>query len=770
MRKEYNPLPLLLSVGIVLVLLGLGTSLVSYYTHIKILHYFVLIQIVLGQLLLLVHMGISLKKEIPNLFGVTAVITGMIVLYFTQRMALHYFAFSVADASDYYIAGLCSVTYDQDIGFFLPLTAALSATGFVLFGYEYAPMIHVLVYFTTIPLGYFIFKRLGLSAILSMLMGILLLCVPLSIWFSKTSFSEPNWQLLILIFVLLLSAILQKEKLYFRELFMLALVLILVPFSRGEAVIFYGIMLFVPLYHIWKFQKLKSALILLSSVILIIEAIHITLILRPGYLLGWQFKRIIDHITQWELLGILYVGLALVMFLIWLLSRSKKYASLPLPFIVVLLALLFKVLIAYVYAIKKGITFSKMLFLNEYGLALGNLGLFLTLGVIVGLVILHIKAAKGEVVALLFVLVYAVFYLPFVMQTVSFDDPHAMFLYWSRYYFSIFMLVHLFALSLTMQMLYLQIRKYTDFAKYMVWFVVVLLLASMVNTEMYKVVTTEAHLKNSYKIFPWITKRVGDAPVYVVYDSSIHYRQRTGIHDLKYMISRTLTVVNVNLKGFQKIEPNMLTQVIPYTSKEMDKNKFLLCFSQQPCALKNKNLEVLDKIFVPISWRRHHADIKQAEQLKIPLEVTLYKIVETFDLGEEIFFKHASEKANSFLTHGWHGIMGSLGALSSGTKVTLRIADILDTRPHNYRVTLKYAILNASKKQPKMIQFKYQNTKLKQVRVESSKIQTHSIEIPIVLLKNANKALELEIETIQESSTKVTRLDMSLKSLIIKAY
>jgi len=770
MVEENNDLNSTLLGGLLFMLVGLATALITYYTHIKPLHYVALIFIILGNILLLLSVGRSLQKEIPNFFVVGGLLIAIVVLYFSQRLALHHFSFSVADASDYYIAGICSVTYEQDIGFFLPLTAALSAVGFVLFGYEYAPLIHVIVYFATIPVSYFLFKRLGLNAILSMLMSVLLLCIPLSIWFSKTSFSEPNWQLLILIFILLISSILEKEKLYIRELFVLALVLVLAPFSRGEAVIFYGLMLFVALYHIWKFQKLTSALILLSSTILIIESIHITLILRPGYLLGWQFKRVIAQITQWELLGILYVGVGLLVLLVWVLSRSKKYTSLSFPLIVTVLAIVFKVIISYVYSIKKGITFSKVLFLNEYSLAVGNLGLLLTFGVIVGLIILHIKAAKGAVLPLLFVVVYAVFYLPFVMQAVSFDDSHAMFLYWSRYYFSIFMMVHLFALSLAIHTAYEQIQKYTAWARYIVGGIVIVLIVNMVNGPLYKIVTTEAHLKNSYKVFPWITQRVGDANVYVLYDSSVTYRQRTGIHDLKYMISRTLTVANVHLKGFQKIEPNMLTQTVPYTSKRMDKNKFVLCMSGSPCQLKNRDLELVDKTLIPIFWRRHNGDIIQAKKLQIPLELTLYKIVEVFDLGEEILFKHSSEKANSFLTQGWHGIMGSLGALSSGTKVTLRIADILDTTPHNYSVTLKYAILNASKKRPKEIIFKFQGIEIKRVKVNASKIQIDTIKIPLSSITKGDKNLELEIEAIQESGAKITRLDMSLKSLLIKAY
>ena len=756
--------------GLTFVLLGMLIALMAYYVHLKALYYMGFISIVLGNISLFISMGKSLQKEIPSLFAIGGLLIAMIALYFSQRIVLHYFDFSVADASDYYIAGMCAVNYEQDIGFFLPLTAALSSVGFLLFGYAYAPLIHVIVYLATIPVGYFSLKRLGLSSILSMLMTFLLVSIPLSIWFSKTSFSEPNWQLLLLICMLVISTILQKEKCSIKEVLVLGLVLVLAPFSRGEAILFYGLILFVSLYHMWKFQKLTSALILLSTLMFLIASIHITLMLRPGYLLGWQFKRIIDHITQWELLGILYVGFGISVLLIWLISRGKKYASLPLPLVITLLCVGFKVLVGYFYAMKKGITFSTMFFGNEYGLAVGNLGIFITLGVLAGLIILHIKAAKGEVFPLLLVVVYALFYLPFSMQAVSFDDPHAMFLYWSRYYFSIFMMVHFFALSLAIQTLYIQIQKYTSWGKYIIWGIVGLLLLSMVNTRLYQIVTTEGHLRNSYKVFPWVATHVKDANVYVLYDTSVTYRQRTGIHDLKYMISRTLTVANVHVKGFQKIEPSMLKKTVNYSAKDIDKNSFVLCISRTPCQLKNRDLELVDTTLIPISWRRHHGDIAKAKQLHMPLTLTLYKRVEVFDLGEEIFFKHVSKKANSFLIQGWHGILGDLGAVSSGMRAKLRITDILDTDPHNYQVTLKYAILNALQKDPKEIVFRYKGKALKHVKVYDSKIQTTTIKIPLSLLNRQDKSLELEIEAVQKSKTKVTRLDMSLKSLLIKPY
>ena len=626
--------------GSILVLVGLLVSLSAYYTYSMSFRYMAFLFLLLGLISLYVSMKQDIEEEIKSSFLSVLLVIGLGVLYFILRTQLHRFDFGVGDASDYYIAGVCSVTYSQDIGFFLPLTASISALGYSIFGVVYAPFIDVLLYAVTVPISYFLLRKLGLSVSISILMTVFLIINPLSIWFSKTSFSEPIWQLMLLMFATVFYRVTSKEGLKLTEMVSYFLLLALVPFLRGEGVLYYGLVLFLALYHFWKYNNLKSALILIFGLFVIAGSIHLTLGIRSHYLLSWQFSRIIPGITILQLMSILY-GIAATMLGVFVLLNhiKKSFLRLPFPLVITLSAIAFKLIIAYLYASKKSISFMELLVFREYGLSLGNFGLPLTILIGLGLLVLHYKALRGHRLALLFVVMYAIFYLPFVMQGVTFHDPHELFLYWNRYYFSIFMVIHLFSLALVLQLLYEQSQRLIESSSYRVAIVtigMVIISLFSLNLKVEQIVIKEAYLENSYKIFPWLKQRVGRQSISVLYDDAIRYERHNGLYDAKVFAARMFTVLKIHAKGWQKVNPKQLETNIRL-NKNMYKNRYLVCISSKKPNFKNKELTLLDQTMFPISWREHYraqprlkeevlGDVSNSYKNELKLYITLYRM------------------------------------------------------------------------------------------------------------------------------------------------
>lgn len=625
--------------AIVILLLGLAVALAAYYLYIVWLRHVAFSLLVGAIVTLFFAMKQDLDSQTKSSFLSFFLIVFLLCLYIGLRMALPRFDFSVGDASDYYLAGVCSVTYSQDIGFFLPLTASVSALGYTVFGIAYTPVINILLYAATIPLSYFLFRRLALSGFVAYFMALFLILTPLSIWFSKTSFSEPIWQLMLLSFSFVALYIFDKERPDLKAICALFLLLGLIPFLRGEAALFYGLVLFLGLYHLWMFKNILSSLFIVSSLSTLIMGIYLALGIRAHYLLGWQFSRVIPDITVSQLMNILYVAFTIAVVLVIVLGKLKQgFSRIKLPLIFTVLAVLFKVGIAYVYAIKKDGDFQDFFFMHEYGFMLGNFGFILSLFIIGGLLLLHYKAIKGDRLALILVIMYTIFYIPFVMQKVTFQDPHELFLYWNRYYFAILMIIHVFAFSLSLQFFYEQLQKVLEKRYSIIVTVVVLVCLSWfsMNTKVQALVVSEAYLENSYKIFPWLVDRVGNKPISVVYDTSVEYRRHNGRYDLKVFVSRMFTVVKINAKSYQKATTEALNSNLVF-EPTIEKSKYVLCLSSQQCNLENERLSLVDSIVFPISWREHYqahpkdkknveGKIEDSIKNEVNLHVMLYKI------------------------------------------------------------------------------------------------------------------------------------------------
>ncbi|CAA6805713.1 MAG: Unknown protein [uncultured Sulfurovum sp.] len=765
--------------GMSLFILTLAFSLTAYYLYSPVLRYIAFGVMVMSVGVLFVAMAKDMRTSIEYPWVIFLFLMLLIAVYFSQRMEFHRFDFMVGDASDYFAAGVCSVTYYQDIGYILPLSATITAIGYEVFGIEYVLLSYVILYLTSVPIFYYIYRKLDLSVFLSLLLSLFLVFIPLSIWYAKSSFTEPMWQVLVFVFMVYAYRMMQQKQLEWKSIITLYALLFLAPMLRVEGVLFYGFILFLSLYHLWKFKNLKASMFMSFGLFIIAVSVQISLKLRPDYLLNRQFNRVIPNASEESVMFALYslaIGFTLLVLLVYLFR--KWFNKVNFPIVVTLLTFLVKVGVAYIYAIKKEMTFVDMLAMNEYGLTVGNFGTPIALLMIFGLVLLYRESFKGKTIALLLVVVYTVFYLPHVMQAVRFDDPHAFLFYWNRYYFAIFMIVHLFAFGLALKFIYNTLQKFvTHIVYHKALFLVLFLgiIVSSMNLKMYNVVVNESHLKGTHKLYSWVQERVGQNAISLVTESGVIYKQNArpdGLEKIEYLIGRTFSIYKMPILGHQMIHKKNLYPVHRYKLEERRGN-YVLCATRNECFLDNDMLVEVDKFVMPLEWREHFGytqkdawvhqnDLSKSNVQRKNLYIKLYKVEKKLDLKKGVSFLRKSKVASNILGEGWHGIVNGNGALSVGSKAQLHLRNMRRHTGKSYTLMMQYIIMNASNKKPRTLRFSLNGEKISDVVVDSQ-FNDYSIQIPNKLLSSQKSEVLLEIERVDSSGKKLGVILESLR-------
>jgi len=644
-----------LHIGIAILIVGFATSMVSYFSGYASLYYISFSLIVVS----LLYMFDSIRRDLDRVFDLRStsiyLVLTFITLYVIQRLNLSDSSFITGDASDYYWAGVSSVLKGDDIGFFLPLSSAISAIGFKIFGLGSLSAITVTVHIAVMPIYYFIFRKIGLGAILSLLLISLIQIVPLDIWFSKTTFSEPIWQVLLLMLIYLSYKILDSDRFSWSTYIPFFILISLLPMSRGSAVFIYGAIYFLAIYSFWRYGRLKIALWILLSMLVLTLSIEYTLPIRYRYLVGWQYSRIIPGVNIAQLVTIFYSVTAMFIASIFSIAWIKeRFRSLNLHLILVTLAIIMKIVVALLFSIKKGVPFVNLLILNEFGLARGNLGIILVVLIVVGLGYIYYRAAfKDDKLSLILVVAYTLFSIPFVMQNVTIWDQHDMFIYWHRYYFSELFVIHMVALAMVVKLLYMLNSKLRIREMYfisMLSMIVAGVFLYSISIPLHNVVTKEASLPKSSELFSWISDRSKAKSVSVVYDDDIHY----GIYNAQQLIYRGLYVTGVDVKSYISMPKERLNRDMKFSPKVLDGDQ-ILCLSTTSCELDLEQFTLVDRFAMSLWWRRSGIDIyRQREHLNI--YAYLYDIKHTFSIGRYILFQNSSDIAHKLLGKGWYGI------------------------------------------------------------------------------------------------------------------
>jgi hypothetical protein len=728
--------------GSMLLLLSLLVALGGYLFYGSMLRQLALL-LLLGSL---VALFVAMEKEIHTLFSqkwmAWVLLFVFILLYLFQRFELHRFDFSVGDPSDYFLAGVCSVTYGQDIGFFMPLSASITAWGYDIFGVAYAPFSYVLLYLSTLPLVYFLLQKWNIDKGLSLMLTLFFFSIPLNIWFQKSSYTEPLWQLLLLLFLATAYEIVQHKKLSYGQIVLLYLLMFLAPFLRGEGVLYYGLGSFLLLYHVWKHKEKKALLWLFGALVVLALSIHLTLQIRADYLLSMQFSRVIPDITASTLMGLIYAGvggMGLLSFGVYVLKTKERrlsFATLIVPF-----SLIFKLLVAYVYSVKKEMPFMDLLFFNEYGLMVGNFGVVMSGLLVVSLLFLYYKALKEEIFSLLLVVVYTIFTLPFVMQSVRYEDVHAFFLYWNRYYLSVFMLIHFFAFTALLQSIFSYVQKRLN-RRYALGFMGAVLLGVFffsMNFKVYQITVNESHHKNADTFFTWAKEQLQKQPFTVVSDASIVYAQNKehiGLNDLKYMVARTFSVYKMNVHGYQRVPTEAMNADLNFQTP-LHSVAYVLALAKSKNPLAREGLKKVSSFYLPLLWREHrgldvatrllpHDDISHSPQKRIDLYATLYKVTQTKHVASVV---HRAT-FQQFLYSGWKVINNGKAAFSSTGEGVFKVSRQHYPKHRALKLMLTCSVLSASQEAPKTLSFRLEDgTLLKEITLKTHHKQ--AIEVPL---------------------------------------
>jgi hypothetical protein len=425
-------------------------------------------------------------------------------------------------------------------------------------------------------------------------------------------------------------------------------------------------------------------------------------------------------------------------------------------------------------------TFAEMLFINEYDLVVGNFGIPIALLMVVGLAILYYRAFKGEILPLVLVVVYTIFYLPFAMQAVTFSDPHAFFMYWNRYYFSVLMSIHLLSLGLVFQVLYNYLQKMIKNKKLVlgsfVSIFIIVLLFSM-NIKLYQIVVNDSHLKGTHKLYSWVKKHVGTNGIYIVTEDGVVYKQNArpdGLEKIEYLIGRMFSLHKVPERGHEVIESDRFSSKVNYRLPKVNV-KYILCVGTQMCHLENERLSLVDTLDIPLKWREHfgldknassihQGDITKSVIQKSILRASLYKVGDKFSVGKKASLKHNTVISSQLLGDGWNFINNRSSAFSSEGKGTIVLPKIKKLKNKVYQLSLRYAVINASKNSVKTLNFTLSNGKiLKSVTVNSHTTKEVELILPNTVLDDTPHDVVITMESSNQGQIMLRTITMNIK-------
>ncbi|SFV49858.1 hypothetical protein MNB_SV-6-899 [hydrothermal vent metagenome] len=716
--------------GSLSIVIALSVAIVAFLTSFPSVYYLSALFIVLGVVSMLRYIFDDLVSRTNSIVFAYISLSLFLILYFVQRSVPFDFSLIASDASYYYWSGIGSVLHGDVDGMFLPMADAISGVGFQIFGAKYLASAEIILYLSALLLFYKILRELGIGILLSSLLTTLLEMVPLDIWISKTTFSEPIWQVLLLLIFYYSIEIIKKNSLDYRVIIPYYIVLLLLPMTRGSAIFFYIIVGYLTLYTLWRMKNFKLAIAIVFGLVLLSISIHYSLHIRFNYIVGMQYRRIFPHITTEQLSIILYsISTVFILSLLYLkrLNLDKKNFAL----FVVVSSIIFRLITALYFSYKKGVTFVSILYVNEFDLLHATLGMPLALLSIAGLVYIYYQAFRGERLYLLIVVVYSAFFVPYIMQNVTIHDPHQMFLYWHRYYFSEYLLIHFLALSLSIGFIYnriVQMMENKVYAKRVAVILILLLFGSSINLHRYHIVTSEGYLSDAYRLFDWTKSRVGDKQTIILYEHTKHYTDRT-LHRLMY---EGLHVTRIKLTGIYGVSANELKSLKelnknPRINRRLINSSKLLALSAYDCSVSGEELTLEDRATFPLFWRQSSSDLDSSPVVGYDLNACLYKLNLSFVADKQIRFGDNNEIANTLLGRGWHD--REKNHPYSDSHASLVLPDIFQEGV-DYTLELEFKIYGSSREVGKDINISIDSLSIYKRRLQDNFPSLYKIDLP----------------------------------------
>jgi hypothetical protein len=708
---------------------GLTFTLVAYLYGIPSIYFYTFTVILVSLIVLNISVIEDLSRGEITTNTSAIIVLSLLVLFFLLRINISDFSLFVGDASDYLWSGVGSVTQGVDTGFFLPLSASVSGMGYQIFGLKYISFSTTLVYSSVIPTLYFLLKETKLE-IYQIILGIIFfISTPLSIWFSKTTFSEPVWQALLIMLLVYATRFLETRKPSYLEILPLFALIGLTIFSRGSSVFLFGLLVFLTVYHFWRYQNNKILIIFLVSILFLDLIFFYILQIRSPYLIGWQFSRVISDITSAKLI-ILLLGLLFVCsVLFYAINRYKEqFSKLNFPFVIVVITIIVKITVAYYFSTKSiQFGFWEQFIGKELSFSIANFGYVLTTMTIFGMMCMYFKAAKGNELYLVFIVFYSLFFIPFSMMSINYELPHDLFLYWNRYYFSEIFLIHIFSILVAFNVIYTIIKKYVVNKGYLNSLFILILLAILTftfNSKLFSLTTENGYLTKSSELFQWVGEKTKNSKLLVLYDPKIKY----GPYNAKQLMEIGFSKLRNKSAFYQQSTTAGLDDKKFIEKHQNIENTLLLCLSTKPCSYKSENIELIDKLHFSVEGLQHRPKLNKPKFAQIGFEASLYRLIPRLMLNTQYDVNFQSLVILNVLKSGWHKIESDL--VWSKPKAVLRIPMRDECSSGNCLLQLKFNVFNASIAKPKDVLFVIDQLDPVKIRVNRGGLVSQTINVP----------------------------------------
>ncbi len=704
---------------------GLSIALFAFLAGLPSLYFFSFILIITSIATLFWAILEDLQKKSSSSYIPVATVTIMLLLYFTLRLNLLDFSLIIGDASDYLWSGVGSSVKESTHGFFLPLSSSIAGMGYELFDLKHIPMMTTIIYSATLPILYFLLKAAKLKPYTAIAFILFFTSLPLPIWFSKTTFSEPIWQILLLLILTYSFKLLKTEKPHYGDFIILFILIGLAIFSRGSSIFLFGYITFLALYHFWIFQNTKILFVFSALLIYFDTLFSYILHIRSKYLIGWQFSHIIPDITLGKLMTLILIGTAVLIIIFYILERyQKKYIKFNFPLIITFFTIMIKVLVSYHFSsVDDEFTFIDELFLIQFNFAVYNFGYFFALLIVIGVLYIYSGAIKGKILFLLFVVFDALFSIPFTMMDTYSDKFHALFFYWHRYYFSEIFIVHLFALILALGLIYKLIYIRLEKKKYILPTFLILISVSFLltsDTKLFSTVTKNGYLTGASDFYEWTIKKTRNKRLYILQDTAINFSD----YNIESLTSAAFPRLGINVLGYKNIPPRPQKIVGDFGDTEYD-DTLILCLSEKPCIFASDDVVLLDHYFTSLEWITHNSGKKITD-----IGAYLYRMEPTFILGRKYHIGKKSKIVHELFLpdYGWYKI--HVDWVWSSRKAKLHIPPLDTCKKRGCMLTINFEVFDASKKNPKNVIFEIDHVQVDNIYVKSDHNVTKTIRLP----------------------------------------
>lgn len=518
----------------------------------------------------------------------------------------------IGDAGAYVLDGISRISDRPDEGHFLPLASSITALGYALFGYSLKSYFSsILFLFAFMPLT-LIISRIGISKNHSLIFAALYFNTPLVLWFSKTTFSEVSWQLIIICSIFLIVFSDSAKDRFGNKLSIVFLTLIITTamFSRVT-----GVLLVISLLAAVSISEVKNTNIRSKiAPIIVINfafacALSLIVYLRPTYMVDWQFSKLIEQATPFTVTFQLVLSALFLSILgTSLLPIGRRLFKSEQPFRVCIVIFLILIKLAGAYFLVKDQLDWQSNLLSEFDFARYSLGPIYIFLIAIGMLLCLKRTVEGKLLFTYLLLLYVGFSLPFSLHSVTPQMPHEMYLYWFRYYFSELHLIHFIFSACGF---YVVLGLFTP-KRQVVLGVVVLALLFFQKMDMKHNVVTQSYLAGSGDAVEKLVAHLNDQPVHLIYSDKVKYSNLDFAHLFQFLGRSNINFLSKNAVSNREQSQQLLKSYLYPTLLTQDVK--ILCVSgrRADCHMDNSPPEATECVVLPFIQHKSNDKFREA--------------------------------------------------------------------------------------------------------------------------------------------------------------